>query len=92
MLPETNYMTFWERKNRDYKNINGYQGFGWRAGTGIGGTQRVFGAVKSILYDTKIAAMEKEMATHSSVLAWRVPGTGEHGGLLSLGSHRVGHD
>ena len=37
-------------------------------------------------------AWEKEMATHSSVLAWRIPGTGEPGGLLSLGSHRVGHD
>ena len=32
------------------------------------------------------------MATHSSVLAWRIPGTGEPGGLLSLGSHRAGHD
>ena len=37
-------------------------------------------------------ALEKEMATHSSVLAWRIPGTGEPGGLLSIGSHRVGHD
>ena len=37
-------------------------------------------------------ALEKEMATHSSVLAWRIPGTGEHGGLPSMGSHRVGHD
>ena len=37
-------------------------------------------------------ALEKEMATHSSILAWRVPGTGEPGGLLSLGSHRVGHN
>ena len=37
-------------------------------------------------------ALEKEMATHSSVLAWRTPGTGESGGLPSLGSHRVGHD
>ena len=36
--------------------------------------------------------LEKEMATHSSVLAWRIPGTGEPGGLPSLGSHRVGHD
>ena len=36
--------------------------------------------------------MEKEIATHSSVLAWRIPGTGEPGGLLSMGSHRVGHD
>ena len=37
-------------------------------------------------------ALEKEMATNSSVLAWRIPGTGEPGGLLSMGSHRVGHD
>ena len=37
-------------------------------------------------------ALEKEMATHSSVLAWRIPGTGEPGGLLSMGSHRAGHD
>ena len=37
-------------------------------------------------------ALEKEMATHSSVLAWTIPGTGEPGGLPSMGSHRVGHD
>ena len=37
-------------------------------------------------------ALEKEMATYSSVLAWRIPGTGETGGLLSMGSHRVGHN
>ena len=36
--------------------------------------------------------LEKRMATHSSVLAWRIPGTGEPGGLMSMGSHRVGHD
>ena len=37
-------------------------------------------------------ALEKEMAIHSSVLAWRIPGTGEPGGLLAMVSHRVGHD
>ena len=37
-------------------------------------------------------ALEEEMATHSSVLAWRIPGTMGPGGLLSMGSHRVGHD
>ena len=37
-------------------------------------------------------ALEKEMATHSTVLAWRIPGMVEPGGLPSLGSHRVGHD
>ena len=37
-------------------------------------------------------ALEEEMATHSSVLAWRIPGTGKPGGLPSMGLHRVGHD
>ena len=37
-------------------------------------------------------ALEKALATHSSVLAWRIPGTGEPGGLQSMRSHRVGHD
>ena len=37
-------------------------------------------------------ALEKEIATHSSVLDWRIPGTAEPGGLLSVGSYRVGHD
>ena len=37
-------------------------------------------------------ALEKEMATYSSVLAWRIPGAGEPGGLPPMGSHRVGHD
>ena len=36
--------------------------------------------------------LEKGMATHSSIVAWRIPGTGEPGGLLSMGLHRVGHD
>ena len=39
-----------------------------------------------------VHALEKEMATHSSVLAWKIPGTGEPGGLPSMGSHRGGHD
>ena len=37
-------------------------------------------------------SLEKEMATHSSILAWRIPGTGEPGRLPSMGLHRVGHD
>ena len=41
---------------------------------------------------TYFHALEKEMPTYSSVLASRIPGTGEPGGLLSMGSHRVGHD
>ena len=57
----------------------------------------------STMRETRVQALgwedplEKEMATHSSVLAWRIPGTGEPGGLPSMGlpsmgSHRVGHD
>ena len=48
--------------------------------------------LSDFIFTFRFHALEKEMATHSSVLAWRVPGTGEPGGLLSLGSHRVGHD
>ena len=46
----------------------------------------------SVLRKPKTVPLEKEMATRSSVLAWRIPGMGEPGGLLSMGSHRVGHD
>ena len=59
----------------------------------------VHGVAKSRESDTSdftfnfhFPALEKEMATLSSVLAWRIPGTGEPAGLLSMGSHRVGHD
>ena len=44
------------------------------------------------LHDPHCYSLEKDMATHCSVLAWRIPGTGEPGGLPSMGSHRVGHD
>ena len=60
--------------------------------------QNVNGVVKSwtwlgnFPFTFHFPALEKEMATHSSVLAWRIPGTGEPGGLPSMGSHRVGHD
>ena len=43
-------------------------------------------------FTSHFPALEKEMATHSNVLTWRIPGTGEPGGLPSMGSHRVGHD
>ena len=58
----------------------------------------VHGVVKSRIWLSDFTftfhfhALEKEMATHSCVLAWRIPGTGEPGGLLSMGSHRVGHN
>ena len=45
-----------------------------------------------LYFHFSLHALEKEMATHSSVLAWRIPGTVEPGGLPSMGLHRVGHD
>ena len=48
--------------------------------------------LKDFTFTFHCHALEKEMATHSSILAWRIPGMGEPGGLLSMGSHRVGHD
>ena len=51
------------------------------------------GKVISLLFNMlSRLVMEKAMATHSSTLAWRIPGTGEPGRLPSMGSHRVGHD
>ena len=47
--------------------------------------------LSDITFTFHLHALEKEMAAHSSVLAWRIPGTGEPGGLPSMGSHRVGH-
>ena len=58
----------------------------------------VHGVVKSqtqlsnFTFTFHFRALEKDMATHSSILAWRIPGTGESGWLLSMGLHRVGHD
>ena len=46
----------------------------------------------SLHFHFSLHALEKEMAAHSSILAWRIPGMEEPGGLLSMGSHRVGHD
>ena len=48
--------------------------------------------LSSFTFTFHFRALEKDLATHSSVLAWRIPGTGEPGGLPSMGSHRVGHD
>ena len=48
--------------------------------------------LNNFTFNFHLHALEKEMATHSSVLAWRIPGTEELGGLPSMGLHRVGHD
>ena len=48
--------------------------------------------LSDLTFTFRIHALEKEMVTHSSVVAWRIPGKGEPSGLTSMGSHRVGHD
>ena len=62
----------------------------WR--TAIHGVAKSQTRLSKFTFTFHFPALEKEMATHSSVLAWRIPGMGEPGGLLSMGSHRVGHD
>ena len=56
------------------------------------GVAKSWTRVSDFTFPFHFHALEKEMATHSSVLAWRIPGTGEPGGLPSMGSHRVRHD
>ena len=62
----------------------------WRAA--VHGVAKSRTRLSDFTFTFHFHALEKEMATHSSVLTWRIPGTGEPGGLLSMGSHRVGHD
>ena len=61
----------------------------WAAVHGVAKSQT---RLRDFTFAFHFHALEKEMATHSSVLAWRIPETEEPGGLLSMGSHRVGHD
>ena len=62
----------------------------WRAT--VLGVAKSWTRLSDFTFTSHFHALEKEMATHSSVPAWRIPGTGEPGGLPSIGSHRVGHD
>ena len=61
----------------------------WAAVCGVAKSQT---RLSDFTFTFDFHALEKEMATHSSVLAWRIPGTGEPGGLPSMGSLRVRHD
>ena len=69
---------------------NSMDGGAWWAA--VHGVAKSWTRLSDFTFTSHFHALEKEMATHSSVLAWRIPGTGEPGGLLSMGSHRVGHD
>ena len=61
----------------------------WAAVHGVAKSQT---QLSGFTFSFHLHALEKEMATHSSILAWRIPRMGEPGGLPFLGSHRVGHD
>ena len=65
------------------------RGAWWAAVHGVATSQT---RLSDFTFTFHFHTLEKEMATHSSVPAWRIPGTGEPGELLSMGSHRVGHD
>ena len=65
-------------------------GGAWQAA--VHGVTRSQTRLSDFTFTFHFHALEKEMAAHSSVLAWRIPGTGEPGGLPSLGLHRVGYD
>ena len=69
---------------------NPMDGGAWRAA--VHGVARSQTPLSDFPFTFHFHALEKEMATHSSVLTWRIPGTGEPGGLPSMGSHRVRHD
>ena len=69
---------------------NPMDGGAWWAA--VHGIVRIQTRLSNFTFTFHFHALEKEMATHSSVLAWRIPGTAEPGGLSSVGSHRVGHD
>ena len=69
---------------------NPMDGGAWRAA--VHGVTKSRIRLSDFTFTFHFHALEKEMATHSRILAWRIPGTGEPGGLPSMGSHRVGHD
>ena len=69
---------------------NPVDGGAWWAA--VHGVAKSWTQLSDFTFNFHFHALEKEMATHSSVSAWRIPGTGEPVGLPSMGSHRVGHD
>ena len=69
---------------------NPMDGGAWRAA--VRGVTKSQTRLSDFPFTFHFHALEKEMAVHSSVLAWRIPGMGEAGGLPSVGSHRVRHD
>ena len=65
---------------------------GWTFQTSVHGVTKSGTPLSDFTFTFHFPELQKETATHSSVLAWRIPGTGEPGGLMSMGSHRVRHN
>ena len=65
------------------------RGASWAA---VHGVARSWTRLSDFTFTFHFHALEKEMASHASILVWRIPGMGKPGGLLSMGSHRVGHN
>ena len=69
-----------------------FSDFGFKKKTAVAWNMLIYFKISILFLLYYLILLEKEMATHASVLAWRIPGTGEPGGLPSMGSHSVGHD
>ena len=83
-------LVFWIWTELEAGLENPMDGGAWKAA--VHGVAEGRTRLSDFTFTFHLHALEREMATHSSVLAWRIPGAGEPGGLLSLGLHRVGHD
>ena len=81
-------MVEWHHDSIDMLRVVVMDREAWRAA--VHGVAKSRTRLSDVTFTFQFHALEKEMATHSSVLAWRIPGTGEPGELPSMGSHRVG--
>ena len=90
-VSKTTQMVLWKLSPTKYSCLESPMDGGawWAAVRGVAKSQT---RLSNFTFTFHFHALEREMATQSSVLAWRIPGTGELGGLLSMGSHRGGHD
>ena len=86
----THSSTLAQKMDGGNENASAMNGGAWQAA--VHGVTKSQTRLSDFTFTFHFHALEKEMATHSSVLAWRIPGMGEPGGLPSMGSHRVGHN
>ena len=87
------YCLKWRRQWQPTPVLLPGKSHGWRSLVGCNPWGcRESDTTEKLHFHFSLSRLEKEMATHSGVLAWRIPGKGDPGGLPSMGSHRVGHD